>query len=111
MLLDPLRARQSHTAGQARRRTKFCPFASVSPKRHIITRTRRFPVLPPTSRSERFCRVQLVVSWGDRVPQLPPHAVTALREKNHLPRPPTVMNCGHALTATTSQAVTNRLHQ
>ena len=43
------------------------------------------------------------------MPQLPPHAVTALREKNHLPRPPTVMNCGHALTATTSQAVTNRL--
>ena len=34
------------------------------------------PVLPPTSRSERFCRVQLVVSRGDRVPQLPPHAVT-----------------------------------
>ena len=30
--------RQSHTAGQARRRTKFCPFASVSPKRHTTTR-------------------------------------------------------------------------
>ena len=56
-----------------------------------------------------FLRLQLVVSRGDRMPQLPPHAVTALREKNHLPRPPTVMNCGHALTATTSQAVTNRL--
>ena len=59
MPLGPRRARQSHTAGQARRRTKFCPFASVSPKRHIVTRTRRFSVLPPTSRSERFCRVQL----------------------------------------------------
>ena len=67
------------------------------------------PVPPPTSRSESFLRVRPVVSRGDRVPQLPPHAVTALREKNHLPRPPTVMNCGHALTATTSQAVTNRL--
>jgi hypothetical protein len=43
------------------------------------------------------------------MPQLPPHAVTTLRLKNHLPPLPPLMNCGHALTATTSQAVTNRL--
>ena len=43
------------------------------------------------------------------MPQLPPHAVATLRLKNHLPPLPPLMNCGHALTATTSQAVTNRL--
>ena len=38
MPLDPRRARQSHTAGQARRRTKFCPFVSISPWCHIATK-------------------------------------------------------------------------
>ena len=109
MPLDPRRARQSHTAGQARRRTKFCPFASVSPKRHTITRTRRFPVLPPTSRSERFCDFSWLCREGIACRSSPPHAVTTLRLKNHLPPLPPLMNCGHALTATTSQAVTNRL--
>ena len=56
-----------------------------------------------------FLRLQLVVSRGDRMPQLSPHAVTTLRLKHHLPPLPPLMNCGHALTATTSQAVTNRL--
>jgi hypothetical protein len=70
--LDPRRARQSHTAGQARRRTKFCPFASVSPKRHIITRTRRFPVLPPTSRSERFCDFSWLCREGIACRSSPP---------------------------------------